>query len=131
MTWPSPATDSSGTSTASRARATARAPRSVQGSPTTTTTPRGWSTRPSTPWPRPAPHSGAADPAVRLSCLVSLQAETEARTEEAVAAAYEAGHDWDDIAMRMAETTEDVLERFGPYIAWRAAGRPLPVRPQY
>jgi len=72
---------------------------------------------------------GAADPAARLSCLVSLAAEAEASIIEAVAAAHEAGHSWDHIAMRMAETTEDVVERFGPYTAWRAAGRPLPVQP--
>jgi hypothetical protein len=73
--------------------------------------------------------SGAGDPAARLSCLVSLAAEAGASIIEAVAAAHEAGHSWDDIAMRTAETTDDVVERFGPYTAWRAAGMPLPVRP--
>ncbi len=73
---------------------------------------------------------GPADPAVRLSCLASLQAEAEGRTEEAVALAYEAGYGWDEIAMRMAVfPVADVAGRFGPYTAWRAAGRPMPVCP--
>ncbi|HYA43980.1 MAG TPA: hypothetical protein VED59_00115 [Acidimicrobiales bacterium] len=73
---------------------------------------------------------GPDDPAVRLSCLVSLHAEAEGSIEEAVAVAYEAGHDWDDIAMRLAVfPVDDVTKRFGPYVAWRAAGRPLPIRP--
>jgi hypothetical protein len=73
---------------------------------------------------------GPADPAVRLSCLASVQAEAEGRTEEAVALAFEAGYGWDEIAMRMAVfPVEEVAERFGPYIAWRAAGRSTPVPP--
>ncbi len=73
---------------------------------------------------------GPADPAVRLGCLVSLQAEAEGRTEEAVALAYEAGYGWDEIAMRMAVfPVEEVVERFEPYTAWRAAGRPGRVEP--
>lgn len=73
---------------------------------------------------------GPADPAVRLSCLASVQAEAEGRTEEAVALAYETGYRWDEIAMRMAVfPVEEVAGRFGPYIAWRAAGRPLHVEP--
>jgi len=73
---------------------------------------------------------GTTDPAVRLSCLVSLQAEAEGRTEEAVAVAYEAGYGWDDIAMHLASfPVEDVIERFGPYVDWRALGSPMPPRP--
>ena len=67
---------------------------------------------------------------MRLSCLASLLAEAEGRTEEAVALAYEAGYDWAEIAMRIAVfPVEEVAERFGPFVAWRAAGRPLPVGP--
>ncbi len=73
---------------------------------------------------------GPSDPAVWLSCLVSLQAEAEGRKEEAVALAYEAGYDWGEIAVRTAVfPVEEVAERFEPYVAWRAAGRPLPVAP--
>ena len=74
---------------------------------------------------------GPSDPAVRLSCLASLQAEAEGRMDEAVALAYEAGYGWDDIAMHMFEAdTSMVEERFSPYVTWRATGMPLPVVPE-
>jgi|HubBroStandDraft_1064217.scaffolds.fasta_scaffold284901_2 hypothetical protein len=60
---------------------------------------------------------GGQDPRARLSCLVSLASEVDARVEEAVGQALDQGCSWDDVADALAETTTTLRCRYDPVLA--------------
>ena len=60
-----------------------------------------------------------ADPAARISSLVSLAGQADDLLHDAVADARDAGCSWDLIADRLATTVHTARRRYAAYTRWR------------
>lgn len=70
-----------------------------------------------------------ADPRARLSCLASLAAEATGGLGPAVTAAIAHGYSWDDVALALAGTTDEVRSSYEDEVTFWLAQSALELEP--